>query len=153
LIRNPSLWKSFKVFVTGGKALNAYFVRLESYRLSPKEKRYPIIVDINVCRLVRQDYANLFRYRRNLARMISLEYKMEHAAELVAMCVLGPTEFAKYPSSCSITWDETIVDAAKSLIDNGKGSSYDLTIIEAVGAERAWSNEFAEEFDGLLHFT
>jgi hypothetical protein len=152
-IREPSLWKAFKVFMTGGKALNAYISRLESYGLGPKSKRYPSIIDMNICRLVRQDYADLYRRHRDMARMISVEYKMEHAAELVAMCVLGPTDFANFPSRCNVSWAETIVDAAKNLIENGKGSSYDLRIIETVGAERAWSSEFAEEFDGLLHFT
>jgi hypothetical protein len=38
-------------------------------------------------------------------------------------------------------------------MENGRGSSYELKIIEAVGEDQAWCKEFAEEFDGLFHFT
>lgn len=150
-IREPSLWKAFKVFIAGGQALDAYFSRLEAYGLGPRLKKYSSSADMNVCRQVRREYAEIHRRNSHLAQMISLEYKMQQAAELVAMCVLGPTEFAKHTSNCGITWDSTIVNAAKSLIDNGRGSSFELRIIEAVG-EDVWSNEFAERFDGLLHF-
>ena len=152
-IREPSLWKAFRVFITGGKALNGYISRLESYGLGPKSKRYSSIIDMNVCRLVRQDYADMYRRHRDMARMISVEYKMEQAAELVAMCVLGPTEFARHESRCAVSWDATIVGAAKCLMENGRGSSYELKIIEAVGEDQAWCKEFAEEFDGMFHFT
>ena len=150
-IREPSLWKAFKVLITGGQALEAYFSRLEAYGLGPRLKKYSSSADMNVCRQVRREYAEMHRRNSHLAQMISLEYKMQQAAELVAMCVLGPTEFEKHTSNCDITWDDTIVNAAKSLIDNGRGSSFELRIIEAVGDD-VWSKEFAERFDGLLHF-
>lgn len=82
--------------------------------------------------------------------MVSLEFAMGSAGALVALCVLGPTNFSRYEKMYGVSMEDTVTDAAKAWKDGGPDSSLESKIIETVSNANVMHVEFASAFNAML---
>lgn len=134
-------------FFSAWKGMNAYESALKSHGVNPSS--LPADLHSRVCSYANQQYERTYTVLPNLSR-IPLESAMEDAGSIVALCVLGPTNFSKYEMFYGGTMEFLITDAARAWREGGPDSSLNSKIIETVSNAGVLHMEFANSFNAML---
>lgn len=141
-------WRNDMGFFSAWKAMNAYESALKSYGVAPTS--LPADLNSRVCSYANQQYERTCNTMKGFSRMVSLEFAMESAGALVALCVLGPTNFSRYEKMYGVSFEDTAVDAANAWKNRGPDSSIEAKIIETVSDAGVLNIEFANAFNAIL---
>ena len=133
-------------FFSAWKGMNAYESALKSYGVNPSS--LPADLNSRVCSYANQQYQSTYTTLPNLSK-IPLDYAMESAGALVALCVLGPANFSKYNKMYGVSMDDAI-RAASDWRVRGPDASLETKIIQTVSDSGVLHVEFATAFNAML---
>ena len=130
-------------FFSGWTDMATYESELKSYGLSPRS--LPADLHSRVCSFSTQDYERRSTRRGFLG--IPREFFFQSSGSLVALCVLGPTNYLRYEHRFGM---EVAAEAAEDWRSRGPDSSLNAKIIQTVSDAGVLHAEFANAFNAML---
>lgn len=132
-------------FLTAWKASSLYERMLKAHGINPRS--FPADVSGRICSYAMQDHERLVQQFPDLGGPMGVEAAMHNAARLVALCVLGATNFKNVGGDGVDV--RTINQAAEDWQEYGSESSLQTMIIKTLRDSGFLNDEFCKIFDSM----
>jgi len=126
---------------------SAYEKRLKAYGIDPNI--LPAELNGRICSFAKNQQERISQYTPEMRNSMYMEAALVNAADLVAFCLLGPTDYRVAGGNTEVL-KESIKDAAEAWTSEVASSRSDTLTIKALNDAGLLDDEFIELFKSLI---